>query len=193
MRRGRISPPLAPTRAEPARPDPEGAHAARASGKPGDSARRPSNFARAASASPNPVNGTTTNLSVLGADTLGESSLSYTWTATTVPAGAQAPGFSPNGTNAAKNDTVTFHHAGTYVFPATVTNLAGLSVTSSVTVTVNQTLSGVTVTPAMPNVLRATNQQFAARAQDQFGIDLYRRLGRSVPWLRGTAKEDKTS
>ena len=56
--------------------------------------------------------GTTTNLSVLGADLAGESTLTYTWAATTVPAGAATPTFSANGTNAAKNDIVTFHQAG---------------------------------------------------------------------------------
>ncbi|TMA30520.1 MAG: hypothetical protein E6J88_05670, partial [Deltaproteobacteria bacterium] len=43
-----------------------------------------------ASASPNPVSGTTTNLTVLGADDGGEANLTYTWS----PAGPAAVTFS---------------------------------------------------------------------------------------------------
>ena len=123
----------------------------------------------AASATPNPVDGTTAVLSVLGADTAGESTLSYTWRATTVPAGTQYPSFSVNGTNAAKTDTVTFHRAGTYTFQVTFTNLAGLSNTSSVTVVVDQTLTSITVTPSPVNVDPNATRQLTATAFDQFG------------------------
>src|SRR5262249_10170130 len=51
-----------------------------------------------AAANPNPATGTTTNLSVLGADDTGEASLTYTWTTLTQPTGAPAPTFSANGT-----------------------------------------------------------------------------------------------
>ena len=99
-----------------------------------------------ASATPSPVTGTTTALSVLGADQdTGESSLTYTWAATTLPNGAAAPTFSvsgsSNGTNAAKNATATFSAAGTYVFTVTIADPGGLTATSTVTVTVNQTLT----------------------------------------------------
>ena len=50
-----------------------------------------------------PGDGTTTALSVLGADDGGEANLTYTWAATTLPGGGHAPTFSANGTNAAKN------------------------------------------------------------------------------------------
>ena len=129
-------------------------------------------FAIAASATPNPVTGTTTSLSALGADVLGESTLTYNWTATTVPAGAPFPSFSTNGTNAAKNDTVTFYRAGTYVFQVTATNLAELSATSSVTVVVNQTFSSVTVTSTPVNVNPSATRQFTATGLDQFGQSL---------------------
>ena len=67
-----------------------------------------------ASATPNPVTGTTTGLSVLGADiATGEGSLTYSWAATRVPNGAAAPTFSVNGSNAAQNTTATFSAAGT--------------------------------------------------------------------------------
>jgi polygalacturonase len=63
--------------------------------------------ATAAAASPSTVTASTANLSVLGADDNGESNLIYTWAATTVPSGAPTPTYSVNGTNAAKNTTVT--------------------------------------------------------------------------------------
>src|SRR5947199_1936996 len=58
-------------------------------------------IATAAAASPNPVTtGTTTDLSVLGADDAGEANLTYTWAVTTGPPGTT---FRPNRTNAAKH------------------------------------------------------------------------------------------
>src|SRR5207249_4155505 len=103
--------------------------------------RMPPTVASAASANPNPVTGTTTALSVLGADDTGESSLTYTWALLSGPPGAPNPTFSANGSNAAKNSTATFSQAGTYTFQVTLTDPAGLTATSSVTVSVNQTLS----------------------------------------------------
>ena len=93
-----------------------------------------------ASAMPSPVTGTTTTLSVLGADDGGEANLTYTWAATTLPSGAAAPTFSVNGTNAAKQTMATFSKAGTYGFTVTIADAGGLTTTSSVNVVVNQTL-----------------------------------------------------
>ena len=102
----------------------------------------------AAAATPSTVTGTTTALSVLGADIdPDEGNLTYTWAATTLPSGAAAPTFIANGTNAAKNTTATFSAAGTYVFTVTIADPGGLSVTSNVSVTVNQTLTSITVSP----------------------------------------------
>jgi hypothetical protein len=93
--------------------------------------------ATAAAASPSTVGvGGTTNLSVLGADDGGESNLTYTWAATTLPSGAPAPTFGGNGNNAAKNTTATFAKAGSYTLTITITDASGRSVTSSVGVTV---------------------------------------------------------
>ena len=63
--------------------------------------------ATAASASPSTVSGKTTALSVLGADDGGESNLTYSWAATSIPAGAPAPAFGVNSSNAAKNTVAT--------------------------------------------------------------------------------------
>jgi hypothetical protein len=117
-----------------------------------------------ASANPNPVTaGTSTNLSVLGADTGGESSLTYTWSAT----GPGAVTYSANGTNHAKNTTATFSAAGSYTFTATIANAGGLVTTSSVSVTVNAVLTAVSIAPVTIGV--STGRQLTGTAVDQFG------------------------
>ena len=65
------------------------------------------------------VAGTTAALAVLGGDAQGESSLVYKWTVTQA-AGPGTALFSSNGTNAAKNDTVTFTKAGVYGIMVTI-------------------------------------------------------------------------
>ena len=120
-----------------------------------------------ASASPSPVPGTTTNLSVLGADDDGESDLVYTWSTTGSP---PAPvSFSANGTNASKNSIATFTAAGVYAFQVVIKESNGQTVSSEVSVTVTQTLSSIAVSPASATVSTGGTQQFAAVARDQFG------------------------
>ena len=129
----------------------------------------PPTVTTAAAATPSPVTGLTTALSVLGADVdTGPSSLTYTWSATTLPSGATAPSFSPNGTNAADDSNATFSKAGAYTLTATITDPGGQTVTSSVNVTVNQTPTSVTVSPASVSINGAATQQFTATALDQF-------------------------
>ena len=133
-------------------------------------AAQPPTVATAASASPNPVTGTTCNLSVLGADDAGQSNLTYTWAATGTPPAAVS--FSLNGSNAAQDTTATFSKAGNYSFQVTITDPAGLTATSSVNVTVNQTLTSIAVAPASINLNDGSVQQFTATAEDQFGATL---------------------
>jgi len=139
--------------------------------------------AKAASASVNSagcVTGTSTALAVLGSDVKGESTLTYTWTVTSVPAGGTAK-FSVNGTNAAKNDTVTFNEAGVYGLSVKIVDGAGLSVTSSVQINVTPTLSGINLytggakvflSPSTPLKVTGTSQSLGAVALDQFGNTL---------------------
>src|SRR6185295_3430936 len=115
----------------------------------------PPTVATAAAANPNPVSGTTSALSVLGADDGGESALTYTWATTGMP--PAAVGFSANGTNAAKNTTATFSKAGSYTLQATIRDAGNLTVTSSVSVTVNQTLTAITVAPTSATVVNGNN------------------------------------
>jgi hypothetical protein len=133
---------------------------------------QPPTVATAAYAGAATVTGTSTTLGVLGADPAGQSSLTYTWSATTLPTGAAAPTFSVNGSNAAQNTGVTFAAAGTYVLTATISDPSGLSVTSSVKVVVSQTLSRITLTPAAVTLALGASQQLAAAGFDQFGNPL---------------------
>ena len=125
--------------------------------------------ATAAAASPSTVTGTTTALSALGADDGGESNLTYTWAVTSYPSGATAPTYSANGTNASKNTTAAFSAAGAYTFVVSITDSGSMGTTSSVNVTVSQTLTSISVTPGTATLGSAGTQQFAASALDQFG------------------------
>jgi PKD repeat protein len=70
--------------------------------------------------------------------------------------------------NAAKNVTATFSQVGSYTLQATITDSGGLSVTSKVIVSVNQTLTSIALTPAKANVSDGSTQQFTETANDQF-------------------------
>jgi hypothetical protein len=109
-------------------------------------------------------------LAVLGADDAGEPSLSYTWAALGTPPAAVT--FSANGSNAAKNTTVSFSKAGSYTLQATVADQAGLTATSSVNVTVNQTLTSIVVSPSSASVATSATQAFTATGRDQFTTNL---------------------
>jgi fibronectin type 3 domain-containing protein len=123
-----------------------------------------------ASAGPSPVIGDTAGLSVAGADAAtGAGSLTYSWATTMLPVGAAAPVFSVNGTHAAQNATATFSRAGSYQFTVTITDLFGLTTTSSVGVTVNQSLTTITTSPATVHLGSNGTQQFSVAAYDQFG------------------------
>ena len=123
-----------------------------------------------ASATPSPVTGTTTNLSVLGGDSGGASSLTYTWSRAQCAIRCSRPRRSASTpATPPRTRTATFYAAGTYTFEATITDSAGLSITSDVTVTVNQTLSSLVVSPGNATVADGSTQQFTATAKDQFG------------------------
>ena len=124
---------------------------------------------QAAAADPNPVTGTTTNLTAAGSENGSGAGLNYTWSATSVPAGVAAPTYSVNGTNAAASTIATFFGAGNYSFLVTITDASNNSTTSSVNVTVQQTPTGVMVTPNSATVAVDGTQQFSASATDQFG------------------------
>ena len=127
-------------------------------------------IATPAAANPSPVTGSTTALSVLGADDGGEANLIYTWATTGTPPASVT--FSGNGSNAAKHTTATFTKAGAYTFQVTVKDQANLSATSSVTITVNQSLTSIVVSPSSATVSPSATQPFTATARDQFATNL---------------------
>jgi hypothetical protein len=119
-----------------------------------------------ASATPNPVTGTSTTLSVQASENGSASGLSYAWSVTAYPAGARLPTFANGG---AASTTATFYQAGAYTFQVSVTDSANHSATSSVNVTVNQTFTKVGVAPSATSVSDGSTKQFTATALDQFG------------------------
>jgi hypothetical protein len=127
---------------------------------------QPPTVATPAAAAPDPVPGTASALSVLGADDNGEAALTYTWSG---PAGVS---FSPNGTNAAKNTTATFTAAGPHALSAVIRDAGGQTASSPVTVNVTQTLTSITVAPASTGVPVNGSQAFTATGRDQFGAAL---------------------
>jgi hypothetical protein len=128
---------------------------------------QPPTVATPAAANPNPVSGSTTALSVLGADDGGEANLTYSWATTGTP---PAPvSFSPS---TGKSVTASFGKAGTYSIQATIADQLGLTTTSGVNVTVNQTLTTIGVSPGSASVAPNGSRQFSAVASDQFGFSL---------------------
>ncbi|HEX8522538.1 MAG TPA: PA14 domain-containing protein [Tepidisphaeraceae bacterium] len=117
---------------------------------------------------PYPVPGTQAAVSVLGGDDAGESGLVYTWSTTSKPAGAPDPSFSANGNNAAKNSVATFGQAGTYQLLVTISNGFG-SVTSGMSVVVNQTPQSLLITPSQDTLALNGFTQISASGLDQFG------------------------
>ncbi|HEV3386266.1 MAG TPA: putative glycoside hydrolase [Gemmata sp.] len=114
-----------------------------------------------AKASVNPVTGTSVGLSVLGQENGSDNGLTYTWS-------SSGPANVTFADNSAKSTIATFSQAGTYAFTAAISD-GTHSVTSSVTVTVNQTLTSLKVSPATPTVVDGATQQLTATALDQFG------------------------
>jgi hypothetical protein len=133
---------------------------------------QPPTVATPAAANPSTVTGTTTALSVLGADVYyPESTLTYTWaTIGTPPASVNFS--ADNGTNAAQDITATFAAAGSYDFQVTITAPDGLTATSDVDVKVNQTLTSILVSPSTITVPFGGTQSFSATAKDQFSAPL---------------------
>jgi hypothetical protein len=113
----------------------------------------------------NTVTGTQTQLQVKASDPQGQN-LTYAWAVTMQPTGAQSPAFNNPNSN---NTNVTFYQAGNYTFPVTVTNTSGLSRSSSVNVTVAQTVANLSITPGNVTLAEGATQQFTAAALDQFG------------------------
>src|SRR5262249_11127995 len=78
--------------------------------------------------------------------------------------GPDVVAFSANGTNAAKNATVTFTTPGTYTFLVTIKDPLGLSTTSSVTLNTTVTAPSITQQPTSQTVTTGQSATFSVTA-----------------------------
>lgn len=127
-----------------------------------------------ATATPATVVATTTALAATASDDGGEASLTYTWTA--VPATVS---FSVNGSNASKASVATFAAAGSYTLVLTVRDAGGQTASRSVAVTVQQTASSVSATPAVVTIAPGSSVALSGSVRDQFGAGI---AGAEVDW-----------
>jgi len=109
----------------------------------------PPTIAVRATALPNPIAGTRTRLSVLGADDGGEEGLTYAWSAF----GAGPVSFSANGTHDAREATATFSRPGSYLLTAILSDPEGLRASSTTLVVVNPITAVVTVAAHKPEAV----------------------------------------
>ena len=121
-----------------------------------------------ASASDEEVTGDTTELSVgvevPGGDT---SNLVYDWSVVAAPDGALDPVLSDNNSATADDITVGFWMAGDYTFAVAAINGSSEAI-SEVDVTVNQTATSLTITPADTVIVEGASLQYEAAVYDQF-------------------------
>src|SRR6202000_101659 len=104
------------------------------------------------------VTGTTAPLTVSATDSQQQpANITYTWSMVSGPSGA-GPQFSPNGSTAAANSTVTLNVAGSYTFKVAATDVNGLSVTDLVNVTVQSSLSAITISPSTASIFTNSTQ-----------------------------------
>lgn len=135
----------------------------------------PPTIATPAAATPASVTGTTTKLTVVGADDGGATALIYAWAAS----GPAPVTFSATGTNAAKTVTATFKAPGDYLCSVTVTDAGGQTVTSSVNVQVLSTLTSLAISPTSAVVNPGLTRLFAGTPKNQFGTAL---AGEPLVW-----------
>ena len=112
------------------------------------------------SARPNSTTATLTASNAVGAG------LTYTWSTTTVPAGAPAVTFGANGSTAATT-AATFGKAGAYTFNVAISDGTTV-VNATVSVTVAQVLTTMVASPSAITVAAGKTQQFAVIGVDQF-------------------------
>jgi len=138
-------------------------------------------IARVAAASPAVIVGTSTQLSVLGADDGGEAGLIYSWT---VAPGFAGVTFSANDANAAKLTVASFQMPGPYAITVSVRDRQGRTATSSVQVTVENALR-LDIIPAATAVPAGGEQLFEARQVDQFGRVIFPDASPVLAWSVG--------
>ncbi len=109
------------------------------------------------------ITGTSASISVMGNDDGGEANLIYQWSAS---GGAT---FSANGTNEAKNTTISFVKAGTYTLSVRMIDQAGRYTTNSLRVVVAQVPSGFAAFTSSYSTSTTSVKVTVPRFIDQFG------------------------
>ncbi len=126
-----------------------------------------------AAAAPSPVTGTTTALSVLGADDGGENNLTYTWIPPPPAPHSSNPQFSASNGNERVREEARpspSTRPATTRSQVTMDDGAQPDPADSVTnVVVDQTLTTIDVSPATQTLNENQTQQFTATGKDQFG------------------------
>jgi hypothetical protein len=107
------------------------------------------------------------HLNALGDDDHREANLTYTWSVVGNPPAAVQ--FSANGANSAKSADAILRRSGSYTFLVTITDAEGLSLTSVVSITVEQKFTSIVVSPGSVTVHTSEQIQLSAIACDQFG------------------------
>ncbi len=133
------------------------------------------------------VLGRTASLTVLGSDNSGEASLKYKWQLVDMPVGGNVS-FAANGSNAAKNNVLTFNKPGAYRVNVTLLDAQGLSSNSSLQFNVEQTLTsfvfktpdGKTFTSGTTINTSDTRRELSVQGIDQFGLAMV--VQPSVQW-----------
>jgi hypothetical protein len=115
------------------------------------------------------LGGTSTTLTVQATDAMGGPNVTFHWDSINGPAPVT---FGANDSATANDTPVTFAQAGSYTLQVTVSDPAGNTITSSVTVNVVQTLTSIAVSPGSASLSPNGSQQFTAQALDQFGNTL---------------------
>jgi hypothetical protein len=144
-----------------------------------------------ASASDGDVTGDSTELTV-GADVPGgdDTNLTFDWNVLSAPSGAFDPALSDNHSATADDITAQFWIAGDYTFEVVVSN-GSSTATSEVSVTVEQTATSLTLTPADTVVIEGASLQYDATVDDQFGDPM--ELPPPIVWsISGVGTIDQT-
>ncbi len=120
---------------------------------------------------PATVSGQSAGLSVLGGYVGGEANLTYTWSQASVSGGRSRPVFRLMAPMLPKNTTATFFTPGNYSFVVTISD-GTHSTTSSLNLTVVQTLTSISVTAPTANLSAGQSTMLTATGYDQFGVAL---------------------
>lgn len=115
----------------------------------------------------NPTTQTSLTMRALASDDAGEDILTYSWRSTAT--NGSTINFTNSDSNQAKTTVAQFSGADTYMITVTAKDNLGLTSEKSVSVTVQQTIESITLTPSGAAIKAGTTKQFTAVPKDKFG------------------------